>query len=72
VPCSERPAALAGGVLDSMLSGHQCEGRLEGDLLTGRRGLLNGCDAFIRIVDSMFSQPTKGLKVTETLRCWQP
>ena len=55
-----------------MLCEAHCEGRLEGDLLTGRRGLLNGCDAFIRIVDSMFSQPTKGLKVTEMLKCWQP
>jgi xylulose-5-phosphate/fructose-6-phosphate phosphoketolase len=54
----------AGGVLDSMLSEHQCEGWLEGYLLTGRHGLFNSYEAFIRIVDSMFSQHAKWLKVT--------
>jgi xylulose-5-phosphate/fructose-6-phosphate phosphoketolase len=53
-----------GGVLDSMLSEHQCEGWLEGYLLTGRHGLFNSYEAFIRIVDSMFSQHAKWLKVT--------
>jgi xylulose-5-phosphate/fructose-6-phosphate phosphoketolase len=56
--------APAGGVLDSMLSEHQCEGWLEGYLLTGRHGLFNSYEAFIRIVDSMFSQHAKWLKVT--------
>ena len=51
-------------VLDSMLSEHQCEGWLEGYLLTGRHGLFNSYEAFIRIVDSMFSQHAKWLKVT--------
>ncbi|MGD0720043.1 MAG: phosphoketolase family protein, partial [Roseiarcus sp.] len=41
-----------GRVLDSMLSEHQCEGWLEGYLLTGRHGLFNSYEAFIRIVDS--------------------
>jgi xylulose-5-phosphate/fructose-6-phosphate phosphoketolase len=54
----------AGGVVDSMLSEHQCEGWLEGYLLTGRHGLFNSYEAFIRIVDSMFSQHAKWLKVT--------
>jgi xylulose-5-phosphate/fructose-6-phosphate phosphoketolase len=54
----------AGGVLDSMLSEHQCQGWLEGYLLTGRHGLFNSYEAFIRIVDSMFSQHAKWLKVT--------
>jgi xylulose-5-phosphate/fructose-6-phosphate phosphoketolase len=53
-----------GRVLDSMLSENQCEGWLEGYLLTGRHGLFNSYEAFIRIVDSMFSQHAKWLKVT--------
>ena len=59
--------AASGGVLDSMLSEHQCEGWLEGYLLTGRHGLFNSYEAFIRIVDSMFSQHAKWLKVTAEL-----
>ena len=55
--------APAGRVLDSMLSENQCEGWLEGYLLTGRHGLFNSYEAFIRIVDSMFSQHAKWLKV---------
>jgi xylulose-5-phosphate/fructose-6-phosphate phosphoketolase len=51
----------------SMLSEHQCEGWLEGYLLTGRHGLFNSNEAFIRIVDSMFSQHAKWLKVTSEL-----
>ena len=53
-----------GRVVDSQLSEHQCEGWLEGYLLTGRHGLFNSYEAFIRIVDSMFSQHAKWLKVT--------
>jgi xylulose-5-phosphate/fructose-6-phosphate phosphoketolase len=56
--------ASDGRVLDSQLSEHQCEGWLEGYLLTGRHGLFNSYEAFIRIVDSMFSQHAKWLKVT--------
>ena len=56
--------APEGCVLDSMLSEHQCEGWLEGYLLTGRHGLFNSYEAFIRIVDLMFSQHAKWLKVT--------
>ena len=59
--------APAGRVVDSMLSEHQCEGFLEGYLLTGRHGLFNSYEAFIRIVDSMFSQHAKWLKVTSEL-----
>ena len=59
--------AADGSVLDSMLSEHQCEGWLEGYLLTGRHGLFNSYEAFIRIVDSMFSQHAKWLKVTNEL-----
>ncbi len=59
--------APEGQVLDSMLSEHQCEGWLEGYLLTGRHGLYNSYEAFIRIVDSMFSQHAKWLKVCREL-----
>jgi xylulose-5-phosphate/fructose-6-phosphate phosphoketolase len=59
--------APTGQVHDSMLSEHQCEGWLEGYLLTGRHGLFNCYEAFIRIVDSMFSQHAKWLKVTSEL-----
>ena len=50
-----------------MLSEHQCEGWLEGYLLTGRHGLFNCYEAFIHIVDSMFNQHAKWLKVTAHL-----
>jgi len=45
------------------LSEHQCQGWLEGYLLTGRHGLFNCYEAFIHIVDSMFNQHAKWLKV---------
>ena len=53
-----------GSVLDSMLSEHQCEGWLEGYLLTGRHGMFNSYEAFVRIIDSMCSQHAKWLKVS--------
>jgi xylulose-5-phosphate/fructose-6-phosphate phosphoketolase len=59
--------ARDGRVLDSMLSEHQCEGWLEGYLLTGRHGLFNCYEAFIHIIDSMFNQHAKWLKVTAHL-----
>ncbi|MET3133102.1 xylulose-5-phosphate/fructose-6-phosphate phosphoketolase [Oxalobacteraceae bacterium GrIS 1.11] len=58
--------APAGRVLE-MLSEHQCEGWLEGYLLTGRHGLFNCYEAFIHIVDSMFNQHAKWLKVSAQL-----
>jgi xylulose-5-phosphate/fructose-6-phosphate phosphoketolase len=64
--------APAGRVLDSMLSEHQCEGWLEGYLLTGRHGLFNSYEAFIRIIDSMFSQHAKWLKVCNQLPWRRP
>lgn len=66
VPGDEYLAA-DGRVVDSMLSEHMCEGWLEGYLLTGRHGFFNSYEAFIRIVDSMFSQHAKWLKVTKDL-----
>ncbi|MBQ3180007.1 MAG: phosphoketolase family protein [Firmicutes bacterium] len=59
--------AADGRVIDSMLSEHMCQGMLEGYLLTGRHGFFNSYEAFIRIVDSMFSQHAKWLKVCRDL-----
>ena len=59
--------ATEGRVMDSYLSEHMCEGWLEGYLLTGRHGFFASYEAFIRIVDSMFSQHAKWLKVTSEL-----
>ncbi len=56
-----------GRVIDSVLSEHLCQGMLEGYLLTGRHGVFNSYEAFIRIVDSMTSQHAKWLKVTSEL-----
>ncbi len=58
--------ATDGRVME-MLSEHQCEGWLEGYLLTGRHGLFNCYEAFIHIVDSMFNQHAKWLKVCAEL-----
>ncbi len=58
--------ALDGRVME-MLSEHQCQGWLEGYLLTGRHGVFNSYEAFIHIVDSMFNQHAKWLKVTAGL-----
>ncbi len=58
--------ALDGRVME-VLSEHQCEGWLEGYLLTGRHGLFNCYEAFIHIIDSMFNQHAKWLKVTTAL-----
>jgi xylulose-5-phosphate/fructose-6-phosphate phosphoketolase len=59
--------APTGRVLDSMLSEHQCQGWLEGYLLTGRHGVFNCYEAFVHIVDSMVNQHAKWLKVTAQL-----
>ena len=55
-----------------VLSEHQCEGWLEGYLLTGRHGLFNCYEAFIHIVDSMFNQHAKWLKVTNEIPWRRP
>lgn len=67
-PITEADEFLAteGRVME-MLSEHQCEGWLEGYLLTGRHGLFNCYEAFIHIIDSMFNQHAKWLKVTSQL-----
>jgi xylulose-5-phosphate/fructose-6-phosphate phosphoketolase len=63
--------ALQGRVME-MLSEHQCEGWLEGYLLTGRHGLFNCYEAFIHIIDSMFNQHAKWLKVTRGIPWRRP
>ncbi len=63
--------ALDGRVME-VLSEHQCQGWLEGYLLTGRHGLFTCYEAFIHIVDSMFNQHAKWLKVTRGIPWRRP
>jgi xylulose-5-phosphate/fructose-6-phosphate phosphoketolase len=63
--------AREGQVLE-VLSEHMCQGWLEGYLLTGRHGLFSCYEAFIHIVDSMFNQHAKWLKVTRDIPWRRP
>jgi xylulose-5-phosphate/fructose-6-phosphate phosphoketolase len=63
--------ASEGRVME-ILSEHTCQGWLEGYLLTGRHGLFSCYEAFIHIVDSMFNQHAKWLKVTRELEWRRP
>jgi xylulose-5-phosphate/fructose-6-phosphate phosphoketolase len=60
------------GRVMEVLSEHMCQGWLEGYLLTGRHGLFNCYEAFIHIVDSMFNQHAKWLKVTNHIPWRRP
>ena len=60
------------GRVIEMLSEHQCEGWLEGYLLTGRHGIFNTYEAFVHVIDSMFNQHAKWLKVTRRLPWRRP
>src|SRR5579859_3718230 len=60
------------GRVVEVLSEHLCQGWLEGYLLTGRHGLFNCYEAFIHIVDSMFNQHAKWLKVTRHIPWRRP
>ena len=60
------------GRVMEVLSEHQCQGWLEGYLLSGRHGLFNCYEAFIHIVDSMFNQHAKWLKVTRGIPWRRP
>ena len=60
------------GRVMEMLSEHQCQGWLEGYLLTGRHGFFSCYEAFVHIVDSMFNQHAKWLKVTRGLPWRRP
>ena len=55
-----------------MLSEHQCQGWLEGYLLTGRHGFFSCYEAFIHIIDSMFNQHAKWLKVCNDIPWRRP
>ena len=63
--------ARVGQVME-VLSEHQCQGWLEGYLLTGRHGVMNSYEAFIHIVDSMFNQHAKWLDITNDLEWRAP
>jgi xylulose-5-phosphate/fructose-6-phosphate phosphoketolase len=60
------------GRVMEVLSEHLCQGWLEGYLLTGRHGLFNCYEAFIHIIDSMFNQHAKWLKVTRDIEWRRP
>jgi len=60
------------GRVMEMLSEHQCQGWLEGYLLTGRHGFFSCYEAFIHIIDSMFNQHAKWLKVTRQIPWRRP
>ena len=60
------------GRVMEVLSEHLCQGWLEGYLLTGRHGLFSCYEAFIHIVDSMFNQHAKWLKVTRQIPWRRP
>jgi xylulose-5-phosphate/fructose-6-phosphate phosphoketolase len=68
---SDENVASDGRVME-MLSEHQCEGWLEGYLLTGRHGFFSCYEAFIHIIDSMFNQHAKWLKVTRHIPWRRP
>jgi xylulose-5-phosphate/fructose-6-phosphate phosphoketolase len=68
---SDDHVAPDGRVME-MLSEHQCEGWLEGYLLTGRHGMFSCYEAFIHIVDSMFNQHAKWLKVSNQIPWRRP
>lgn len=61
-----------GRIHDSYLSEHLCEGMLEGYLLTGRHGMFDSYEAFIRVVDSMVAQHAKWLKVCNEIEWRKP
>ena len=60
------------GRVMEVLSEHMCQGWLEGYLLTGRHGFFSSYEAFIHIVDSMFNQHAKWLKVTRGIAWRRP
>jgi xylulose-5-phosphate/fructose-6-phosphate phosphoketolase len=71
IDAEDNHLARAGRVME-MLSEHQCEGWLEGYLLTGRHGLINSYEAFIHIIDSMFNQHAKWLSSAKKIAWRRP
>lgn len=70
IPLDEH-LARAGRVME-VLSEHQCQGWLEGYLLTGRHGVFNSYEAFVHIVDSMFNQHAKWLETSREIAWRRP
>ncbi|MDR0481639.1 MAG: phosphoketolase family protein [Cellulomonadaceae bacterium] len=70
-PDVDEHMARTGRVME-MLSEHQVQGWLEGYLLTGRHGMMSSYEAFIHIIDSMFNQHAKWLKVTNHIPWRRP
>jgi xylulose-5-phosphate/fructose-6-phosphate phosphoketolase len=70
IPIDDHVAA--DGRVMEMLSEHQCEGWLEGYLLTGRHGFFSCYEAFVHIIDSMFNQHAKWLKVANHIPWRRP
>ena len=71
IASTDEHLAPEGRVME-VLSEHQCQGWLEGYLLTGRHGVFNCYEAFIHIVDSMFNQHAKWLKTTREIPWRRP
>ena len=69
---SDEDLAFDGRIMDSFLSEHMCEGMLEGYLLTGRHGMFDSYESFIRVVDSMVAQHAKWLKVCNEIKWRKP
>ena len=69
---NDEKLAQNGRIHDSFLSEHLCEGMLEGYLLTGRHGMFDSYEAFIRVVDSMVAQHVKWLKVANEIEWRKP
>jgi len=68
---AEDPMARQGQVVE-VLSEHQCQGWLEGYLLTGRHGVMSSYEAFIHVVDSMFNQHAKWMEATNDIGWRRP
>jgi xylulose-5-phosphate/fructose-6-phosphate phosphoketolase len=68
---SDEHLARVGRVME-VLSEHQCQGWLEGYLLTGRHGMFNTYEAFVHVVDSMFNQHAKWMEATKHIPWRRP
>ena len=71
VPADDADLSVDGRVME-ILSEHLCQGWLEGYLLTGRHGVFNSYEAFVHIIDSMFNQHAKWLKLSRELAWREP
>lgn len=69
---TDEKLAMDGRIMDSYLSEHMCEGWLEGYLLTGRHGMFDSYESFIRVVDSMVAQHAKWLKTCREIEWRKP